>query len=371
MFSSNDHHYMAQALRLARCGLYTTDPNPRVGCVIVRHGAVVGEGWHQRAGNPHAEVNALREAGEQARGATVYVTLEPCAHHGRTPPCAEALVKAGVGKVLAAMVDPNPSVAGNGLQRLQRAGIDTATGLLEAQARELNPGFISRHEKGRPYVRCKLAMSLDGRTALANGESKWITCDAARADVQKLRARSSVIVTGIGTVEADDPRMNARLDQPLTPPDRVVLDTTLKMSPQAAMLAQAGTTWVATTNQDQVRRQALEQAGASLMDLPRNADGIDLHALLKQLSQLQYNELLLEAGPTLSGAFLRAGLLDEIVLYIAPHLLGDGARGLFQLPLLEAMNQRIALETKALRQVGVDIRLTLTPVQGKRCLQES
>ncbi len=359
---------MARALRLAQRGLYTTDPNPRVGCVIVRKGEVVGEGWHQRAGEPHAEVKALRAAGGRAQGATAYVTLEPCSHHGRTPPCAEALIAAGVGKVIAAMVDPNPDVAGKGLAMLRQAGIDAVSGLMEMQARELNPGFIHRHEKGRPYVRCKLAMSLDGRTALANGDSHWITSEAARADVQRLRARSSAIVTGIATVLADDPRLNARVDEPVTPPDRLVLDTSLRMPPQAAMLALDGTTRVVTASRDKARRQALEAAGARVMELPRSADGIDLHALLRQLAQLQYNELLVEAGPTLSGAFLRAGLLDELVLYIAPHLLGDGARSLFRLPLLEDMQQRVTFEINALRQVGADLRLTL---KEKRCSQES
>ena len=366
---------MAHALRLAERGLYTTDPNPRVGCVIVREGVIVGEGWHERAGEPHAEVNALHDAGSQAKGATAYVTLEPCSHHGRTPPCAEALIAAGVSKVVAAMIDPSPKVAGKGMQILQDAGIETASGLMEAQARELNPGFIRRYESSRPYVRCKLAMSLDGRTALANGESKWITSDAARADVQRLRARSSVIVTGIGTVMADDPRMNARVDSyvdaPVLQPDRVVLDSSLKMPTQAAMLALEGNTWVATCSDDVTKRQLLEQAGARLMTLPRgNGGGVSLETLLKQLSQLQYNELLVEAGPVLSGAFLQAGLLDEIVIYMAPHILGDGARGLFQLPLLEDMQQRVALEIKELRQVGTDLRLTLKTQPDKTCLQE-
>jgi len=358
MFSTADYTHMAQALRLAERGLYTTDPNPRVGCVIVRDGEVVSEGWHERAGEPHAEVHALRQAGERARAATAYVTLEPCSHHGRTPPCADALLNAGVARVVAAMVDPNPKVAGQGLARLEQAGIETSVGLLEAEARQLNPGFISRYTRGRPYVRCKLAMSLDGRTALASGESKWITGEAAREDVQRLRARSSVIVTGINTVLADDPRMNARVPFECKQPDRLVLDSTLRIAPDAQILKQKGHAWIATASHD-VGKRELEQEGVGFIDLPLANGELDLHDLLKQLNELQYNEVLIEAGPTLSGAFLTAGLIDELVVYMAPHLLGDGARSLFHLPLLEKMEQRVPLEIKDVRQVGSDIRLTL------------
>jgi diaminohydroxyphosphoribosylaminopyrimidine deaminase/5-amino-6-(5-phosphoribosylamino)uracil reductase len=361
MLSTADYTHMAQALRLAERGLYTTDPNPRVGCVIVRDDEVVGEGWHERAGEPHAEVHALRQAGERARASTAYVTLEPCSHHGRTPPCADALLNAGVARVVAAMVDPNPKVAGQGLARLEQAGIETAVGLLEAEARQLNPGFISRFTRGRPYVRCKLAMSLDGRTALANGESKWITGEAAREDVQRLRARSSVIVTGINTVLADDPRMNARVPFECKQPDRVVLDSTLRIPLDAQILQQQGQSWIATTTPDAASLEALEQAGVGVIELLSTDGKLDLHALMGQLNDLQYNEVLIEAGPTLSGAFLSAGLIDELVIYMAPHLLGDSARGLFHLPLLEKMEQRVALELKDLRQVGSDIRLILKP----------
>lgn len=364
MFSSADYTHMAQALRLAERGLYTTDPNPRVGCVIVRDDEVVGEGWHERAGEPHAEVHALRQAGDRARAATAYVTLEPCSHHGRTPPCADALLDAGVARVVAAMVDPNPKVAGQGLARLEQAGIETAVGLLEAEARQLNPGFIFRYSRGRPYVRCKMAMSLDGRTALANGESKWITGEAAREDVQRLRARSSVIVTGINTVLADDPRMNARVPFECKQPDRLVLDSSLRIPVEAQILKQAGQAWVATTSADADKREALEQAGIGVIELLSEEDEVDLHALMGQLNDLQYNEVLIEAGPTLSGAFLSAGLIDELVVYMAPHLLGDGARGLFHLPLLEQMEQRVALEIKDIRQVGSDIRLMLLMQQS-------
>ena len=361
MFTAADYTHMAQALRLAERGLWTTDPNPRVGCVIVRDDEVVGEGWHERAGEPHAEVNALRQAGDRARAATAYVTLEPCSHYGRTPPCAEALLKAGVARVVAAMVDPNPEVAGQGLALLEQSGIETSVGLLEAEAHQLNPGFISRHTRGRPYVRCKLAMSLDGRTALASGESKWVTGEAAREDVQRLRARSSVIVTGINTVLADDARLNARVESAVKQPDRVVLDSNLRIAPDAQILQQAGQNWIATASHDAVKRQALEQVGAKLLDLPVVNGKLDLHLLLQQFNELQYNEVLIEAGPTLSGAFLEAGLIDELVLYMAPHLLGDSARGLVHLPLLEKMEQRVALELKDLRQVGSDIRLIFKP----------
>lgn len=361
MLSTADYTHMAQALRLAERGLYTTDPNPRVGCVIVRDGEVVGEGWHERVGESHAEVHALRQAGDRARAATAYVTLEPCSHHGRTPPCADALLNAGVARVVAAMVDPNPKVAGQGLARLEQAGIETAVGLLEAEARQLNPGFISRFTRGRPYVRCKLAMSLDGRTALASGESKWITGEAAREDVQRVRARSSVIVTGINTVLADDPRMNARVPFECKQPDRVVLDSTLRIPLDAQILQQQGQSWIATTTPDAASLEALEQAGVGVIELLSTDGKLDLHALMGQLNDLQYNEVLIEAGPTLSGAFLAAGLIDELVVYMAPHLLGDSARGLFHLPLLEKMEQRVALELKDLRQVGSEIRLTLLP----------
>ena len=357
MFTVSDYTHMAQALRLAERGLWTTDPNPRVGCVIVRDDEVVGEGWHERAGEPHAEINALRQAGDRARAATVYVTLEPCSHYGRTPPCAEALLQAGVARVVVAMVDPNPKVSGQGLALLEQNGIETAVGLLEAEARLLNPGFISRFSRGRPYVRCKLAMSLDGRTALASGDSKWITGEAAREDVQRLRARSSVIVTGINTVLADDPRLNVRVPFECKQPDRVVLDSTLRIPLDAQVLQQEGHVWIATTPPDDESRETLEQAGIGVIELLSENGKLDLHALMGQFNDLHYNEVLIEAGPILSGSFLAAGLIDELVIYMAPHLLGDSACGLFHLPLFEKMEQRVALELKDMRQVGSDIRL--------------
>lgn len=351
---------MARAHQLARNGLYTTDPNPRVGCVLVRDQAVVGEGWHAYAGGPHAEVVALRAAGERARGATAYVTLEPCSHHGRTPPCADALIAAGVARVVAALEDPNPRVAGQGLARLRAAGIEVASGLLAADSEALNPGFMSRMRRGRPYLRAKLAMSLDGRTAMASGESQWITGAAAREDVQRLRARSSAIVTGIGTVLADDPSMNVRLPgvavrQPL----RVVLDPHLSMPPGARMLALEGETLVITaTGPEDDAWEPLAAAGARIVSLPQGPDAIDLAGAMALLAERGINEVLLETGATLSGAMLRAGLIDQLVVYMAPKLMGDSARGLFHLPCIQAMADAVALEILDVRAVGADWRIS-------------
>ena len=359
---------MAEAIRLARQGIYSTHPNPNVGCVIVAQGAVVGSGWHRRAGEPHAEIIALGEAGEKARNADVYLTLEPCSHHGRTPPCADALVSAGVKRVVVAMQDPNPLVAGRGLERLREAGIQVETGLMREQAQSMNPGFVSRMQRGRPWVRAKLAASLDGRTAMASGESRWITGDAARLDVQRLRARSSAIVTGIGTVLADDPSMNVRLQaqqlkgvEPVCQPMRVVMDTHLKMPPQAKMLSLPGDTVVLTGVQDSDRRQALQQAGAEVVSIPVGQGQLQAEAVLTLLAEREINEVLLECGPTLAGAFMTAKRVDELIVYIAPHLMGDSARGLFHLPGLQRMCDRIALEWLDVRQVGDALRLTARP----------
>lgn len=367
----DDPRYMARAIELARRGLYTTHPNPRVGCVLVRDGAVVGEGWHQRAGEPHAERLALADAGGNARGATAYVSLEPCSHHGRTPPCADGLIEAGVARVVAAMEDPNPLVAGQGMARLAAAGMETTIGVLEAEAAALNPGFIKRMTSGRPYVRCKLAMSLDGRTAMANGDSKWITGEDARRDVQRLRARSEAIVTGIGTVLADDPSMNVRLaaaDLPGMAPDdsihqplRVVLDSRLRMPPTARMLSLPGRTLVLTVAEDLDHGVALAEAGAEVLSLPGGVDALDLGAVLDELGRREINEVLIEAGPTLAGAALAAGVVDELVVYMAPHLMGDTGRGLFHLPGLEHMADRVPLTITDIRAVGGDWRITARP----------
>lgn len=354
---AHDAAFMAHAIRLAERGLYTTDPNPRVGCVIVRAGRVVGEGWHARAGEPHAEVHALRAAGEAARGATAYVTLEPCCHHGRTPPCIDALIEAGVTRVVAAMTDPDPRVAGQGLARLKAAGIAVEDGVLAEAARALNPGFISRHTRARPYVRLKLAASLDGRTALANGESRWITGDAARNDVQRFRARSSAIVTGIGTVRADDPALNARLPDATRQPLRVVVDSRLDTPPGARVLARPGECLIAAAVDDAARAQRLREAGARVGFFPAPDARVDLRALLAGLAAEGANEVWVEAGPRLAGAFMSARLIDELVLYFAPHVLGDSARGMFALPALTALSQKIALEIVDVRAVGADWRV--------------
>ena len=372
-FSAADHQYMARALQLARRGLYTTDPNPRVGCVLVRDGAVVGEGFHVRAGTPHAERHALAQAGERARGATAYVTLEPCSHTGRTGPCADALIDAGVTRVVAAMEDPNPLVAGQGLQRLADAGIATAVGLLEAEARALNPGFVSRMTRQRPYIRIKIAASVDGRTAMANGESQWITGPAAREDVQRLRARSSAVITGVGTVLADRPsytvrprqwrlaeyRQHAADDDWVRQPLRVILDRTLRTPPDVPVVSALGHCLLVAGEQHPGRQNALESAGAEVMLLPASGSGIDLQQLLIELNRRECNEVLVECGATLAGAFVREGLFDEILVYMAPTLLGSSARPLLGLPQLASMSEKVALTWQDVRQVGDDLRLTL------------
>jgi len=349
---------MARALQLAARGLFTTSPNPRVGCVIVRDGRIVGEGWHERAGMPHAEIHALEQAGEAARGATVYVTLEPCSHHGRTPPCAEALVNAGVARVVAAMRDPNPLVAGGGIDMLTLAGIQAEVGLLEAEARALNPGFISRMTRQRPWLRLKTASTLDGKTALANGASQWITGEAARADVQTLRARACALLTGSGTVLADNPRMNVRDFDIGRQPLRVIVDSGLRTPADAAILPAL----VACHHADPAARAALEQAGAEVSELP-GADGrVDLAALLALLAQRGVNELHVEAGARLNSALLAAGLVDEWVAYVAPMAVGDDARGLFaHATALDSLDAAARFRISDVRQLGGDLRLTLLP----------
>jgi diaminohydroxyphosphoribosylaminopyrimidine deaminase/5-amino-6-(5-phosphoribosylamino)uracil reductase len=364
---------MVRALSLAERGLYTTDPNPRVGCVLVREGQVIGEGWHRRAGEPHAERNALAAAGDAARGATAYVTLEPCSHHGRTPPCSQGLVEAGVGRVVAAMPDPNPLVGGEGLAMLRAAGVETEVGLLRVAAEALNPGFLKRMRQGRPYVRCKLAMSLDGRTAMASGESQWITGAAARRDVQFLRARSSAILTGIGSVLDDDPSMNVRLpigdlhgvesDDYLRQPLRVVMDTRLRTPPRARMLALGGDTLIVCGEGASADAEAeLRAAGADVLRLPQLGGRIDLSDMLGALASRGVNELLIESGATLAGNALQAGLVDELIVYMAPNLMGDAARGLVRLPGLGHLAERVELRFRDVRRVGEDLRLELSPV---------
>lgn len=353
--------YMARALQLAALGRLTTFPNPSVGCVVVRDGEIVGEGWHARAGEPHAEIHALRAAGERARGAELFVTLEPCSHHGRTGPCAEAVMAAGVRKVWAATRDPNPRVAGQGIERLRAAGIEVVVGLLESAARELNRGFISRMERGRPHVTLKLGASLDGRTAMASGESQWITGEAARADVQRLRAEAGAVLTGAGTVLADDPRLNLRGEAlPPRVPDRIVLDSRGRV-PAAAKI------W----NADGARRFWLRTAdgvtpdGVIPLTVSAGPDGrLDPRAALVALAKQEVNSVLVECGATLAGALLRAGLVDELICYLAPSLLGDAARGMARLPGLEVLNQRVQLKFTDVRPIGSDLRITAVPTTG-------
>jgi diaminohydroxyphosphoribosylaminopyrimidine deaminase/5-amino-6-(5-phosphoribosylamino)uracil reductase len=355
-FTAEDHAHMARALQLAERGLYTTMPNPRVGCVLVKQGVVVGEGWHEYAGGPHAEIVALRAAGERARGATAYVTLEPCCHHGRTAPCSDALVAAGIARVVAAMEDPNPRVSAKGLRQLHSAGVEVASGLLAPQAERLNPGFVTRMRHGRPFVRCKLAMSLDGRTAMASGESQWITGAEAREDVQRLRARSSAIVTGIGTVLADDPSLTVRIPGARRQPLRVVLDPELRLSSEANLFRSEGEILVIAAR-DKPNVEQLRAGGAEVIVLPGAQGRIDLSATLSELARREVNELLVESGAVLAGAFMEAGLLDEIIVYMAPKLMGDGARGLFHLPGLKTMADAVDLELQDVRAVGRDWRL--------------
>jgi diaminohydroxyphosphoribosylaminopyrimidine deaminase/5-amino-6-(5-phosphoribosylamino)uracil reductase len=370
MLSAQDSLWMAKALRLAELGLYTTSPNPRVGCILVRDDKSVGEGWHQYAGEPHAEVYALRAAGEAARGATAYVTLEPCNHRGRTPPCTDALISAGVTRVVAAMQDPNPLVAGQGLAKLQAAGIEVECGLMDVAAQELNIGFASRMTRGLPWLRSKIAMSLDGRTALNNGLSKWITGAAARQDVQHWRKRSCAVLTGIGTVLADDPQLNVRELQPaihepnssspetktLRQPLRVILDSRLQLPPTAQILC-GGNVVVYTATSDSRKISALEKSGVRVVVLPNESGRVDLIAMLRDLAANGCNEVLVEAGGTLNGALLQAGLVDELVLYMAPQLLGDMARGMAQLGELTMLNQHIKLKWQDMRHIGNDLRI--------------
>ncbi|MEE4181640.1 bifunctional diaminohydroxyphosphoribosylaminopyrimidine deaminase/5-amino-6-(5-phosphoribosylamino)uracil reductase RibD [Pseudomonas viridiflava] len=365
-----DVHYMARALELARKGLYSTHPNPRVGCVIVREGQIVGEGWHALAGEPHAEVHALRQAGEQARGATAYVTLEPCSHHGRTPPCADALVNAGVTRVVASMQDPNPEVAGRGLLRLMTAGIAVQCGVLEAEARALNKGFIKRMETGQPYVRVKLAMSLDGRTAMASGESQWITGPEARSAVQRLRAQSSVVLTGADTVLADKARLTVRPDElglnaELTAlaaaraPLRVLIDGRLRV-PLDAPFFQAGSALVATCAAASARGRYHDE-GHEIVAMADSAGHVDLRKLLTELGTRGVNEVLVEAGPRLAGAFTRLGLVDEFQIFMAGKFLGSSARPLLDLPLAQ-MGEALELNIVEMRAVGNDWRVIALPV---------
>ena len=355
-FSATDYATMAQALRLAERGLYTTTPNPRVGCVLVKEGRVVGEGWHAKAGEPHAEPLALAAAGAAARGATAYVTLEPCCHHGRTPPCTDALIGAGVARVVAAMADPNPLVAGEGLAKLRAAGVETACGLLEDAARDLNIGFVSRMTRGRPWLRLKAAASLDGKTALNNGVSQWITGPDARRDGHRWRARACAILTGIGTVRDDDPQLSVRDIETPRQPLRVVVDSKLD-TPLTARILHAGNVLIAGAVADAAKIAALQAAGAEVFIQPNAAGKVDLAALLAELGRRGINEVHAEAGFKLNGSLLREGVVDELLLYLAPCLIGHEASGLFNLNALSSLEDRRRLVIRDLRQVGPDIRI--------------
>lgn len=383
MFAEFDRRAMSRALALAARGLETTDPNPRVGCVVAQNEEIVGEGWHERAGEPHAEVHALRSAGPRAAGATAYVTLEPCSHHGRTPPCVDALIAARVARVVFALEDPNPRVSGRGAEALRRAGVVVESGLMAAEAAELNPGFLKRMRTGRPWVRVKLAMSLDGRTALASGESQWITGPAAREDVQHWRARSSAILTGIGTVLADDPRLDVRPPDlssggPRPQPLRVVIDARLQTPPAARMLAAGGSVLIMTAANDRgndvelaARRAQLVEHGAAIEEVPAAVSGnaarsagrarLSLPDVLERLGRREVNELWVEAGPRLAGSLLQQDLVDELLVYIAPKLLGPQARALVEMGEVRALNAApnfIVFETC---QIAEDVRLRLRP----------
>jgi diaminohydroxyphosphoribosylaminopyrimidine deaminase/5-amino-6-(5-phosphoribosylamino)uracil reductase len=362
MFTAADHDHMARALELAALGLNSTTPNPRVGAVIVKDGRVVGEGWHRRAGEPHAEMLALAQAGAKARGATAYLTLEPCSHFGRTPPCVRSLIDARIARVVTAMEDPNPRVNGQGLAQLREAGIDVRCGLLQAEARALNPGFVSRMARGLPWVRMKVAASLDGRTALRNGESQWITGEAARADGHAWRARSCAILTGIGTVRDDDPQMNVRLVETDRQPLKVLVDSRLEVALEASLL-RTGRVLIACAIDNPGKEAELRDRGCEVLKLSNARGKVDLPALMRELAARELNELHVEAGFRLNGSLLREGCVDELVIYLAPALLGD-AVGMFDLPPLDDLERRRKLSIVSVDRVGDDIRV-VARVEGR------
>jgi diaminohydroxyphosphoribosylaminopyrimidine deaminase/5-amino-6-(5-phosphoribosylamino)uracil reductase len=361
-FSPADCDFMAQAIRLAQRGIYSCHPNPRVGCVLVKDGNVIGRGWHIKAGEGHAEINALADAGDNAHGATAYVSLEPCSHHGKTPPCVDALVDAGIVEVVAAGDDPNPKVAGAGFAALRDAGIKVRSGLLQNVAEKLNEGFFSRIKQARPFVRLKVASSLDGRTAMSSGESQWITGEAARADVQRLRAASGAVMVGAATVLADDPALtvrDAQIENEGLQPHRVIVDSHLRTPPGSRMFKEQGDTTIFCVSDD--NRAALEAAGSKVIVVPAKDGKTDLSAVLKILAEQRINDLLVEAGPVLAGSLLDAGLVDELVIYQAPHIMGSNTRGMFSTPEWSELGQRMPLNVVDTRQVGEDMRITARP----------
>ena len=368
MYHPVDYQHMARAIQLAKRGLYTTHPNPRVGCVLVNQNEIVGEGFHLKTGEPHAEINALLQAGARARGATAYVSLEPCCHDARTPPCTDALIKAGVQRVIAATEDPNPAVSGKGFSALRSHGIETQSGLLNNEAEALNPGFFKRMRRSLPWVRIKSAISLDGRTALKSGDSHWISSTASRRDVQFLRAKSSAVLTGIETVITDDPSLNVRLhpndlgtDQPVRQPIRVVLDSKLRINPGAKLLTIPGECIIFTCVNNTDKADQLRAHGINVIQVDDHEHKVSLKSAMRSLAELEINEIQVEAGATLTGSFLTAGLVDEIVLYIAGQLLGDQGKGLFSLPNIVSMQDRIELEIKDIRQIDTDLRVISRP----------
>lgn len=364
MIEAFDREHLWNALRLAERGLYTTTPNPRVGCILVRNGEVVGEGWHERAGEAHAEVMALREAGDRARGATAYVTLEPCSHHGRTPPCADALIEAGVRRVVAAMQDPNPRVSGRGLERLRAAGIEVDCGAFEDEARDLNIGFVTRMQFGRPWVRMKIAATLDGKTALENGASQWITGPQARRDGHAWRARACALLTGIGTVKEDDPLLTVRDVPTSRQPPRIVVDSRMEIDRDAKILSQ-GKVLLFAARDDAERRAALEDRGVEVVVMPDANGKVDLRQLIVECARREFNELHVEAGFKLNGSLMREGLIDELVVYLAPSIVGDRARGMFALPALDTLAGKTELSLYDLCRVGDDVRIiTRVPARG-------
>jgi diaminohydroxyphosphoribosylaminopyrimidine deaminase/5-amino-6-(5-phosphoribosylamino)uracil reductase len=356
MFNPADQQHMAEALRLAANGLYSTTPNPRVGCVIARDGQTVGAGWHEQAGGPHAEILALRAAGERARGATAYVTLEPCSHHGRTPPCVDALIAAGVARVVAAMQDPNPRVAGGGFATLRAAGIEVESGLMQEEAQALNVGFVARMSRGRPWLRMKIAASLDGRTALANGRSQWITGPEARRDGHAWRARACAVLSGIGTVIDDDPQLNVREVDTPRQPLKIVVDSRLQL-PLSARLLASGRVLIAAAVEDKAAISALRDKGAEVVLLPNAQGKVELADLMRELARRELNEVHVEAGFKLNGSLLAAGLVDELLVYVAPGILGDGARGMFNLPELTDLAQKRLVQFTDVKTIGSDLRI--------------
>lgn len=357
VFAASDYTHMSHALQLAKNGLFTTSPNPRVGCVIVNNDEMVGIGWHEQAGEAHAEINALRDAGNLAKGATVYVTLEPCSHYGRTPPCAEALIHAGVRKVVIAMEDPNPCINGRGKQKLQAAGIEVQTGLLAEEAGQLNIGFMTRMRYGRPWIRSKLASSLDGKVALKNGKSQWITAEPARQDGHRWRARSCAILTGIGSVRHDNPQLTVRHVETTRQPVRIVVDSNLEISLQAKLVQPIATTWIFTARDNRNKISQLEKMGVHVFVLPDTSGKVDLKTMMAKLAELDINELLVEAGSVLNGALLATGLINEIIFYFAPNLLGHTAQSMLALPEMTDLSDKYKLRITDVRKIGKDIRV--------------